>query len=423
MTKLSRLSRRRFLRTAGLVTGGAWLASCAPTSSPAPTNKPSASQPTGAPATSAGARSAGGERPLKIGVVLPYAGVYTLLGESITNGMELYFASVGNTAGGRPIVLLKEDEGTPEEALRKTRKLVEQDGVDLLTGIVSSASAYAIRDYVHENQVLFICSNAGGNDLTRARKSPYIYRTSFANAQLNAPMGEFIYRNIARRVFISGADYAAGHEQVGAFREAFVAAGGEIVGEAWPPFPNNDYAPYLTQIAQARPEASYSAFFGSDAVNFVKQFAEFGLKSTIRLCGGGAMIDEDTLPAQGQAALGGITGMHYTPTLDTPENRAYVEAYRAKYNREPDSYSIQGYDTARWIVEAVNALQGDTSDKRKLGDALLGIKFVSPRGPVELDPETHNIVMNIYAREVREVDGRLTNVVIATFPLVRDRGA
>ncbi|HLI27430.1 MAG TPA: ABC transporter substrate-binding protein [Chloroflexota bacterium] len=422
MTKIPRLTRRRFLRAAGLAAGSAWLAGCAPTGGPAPPSKPSASQPTAAPTTSAGPRAAGGERPLKIGVVLPYSGVYALLGESITNAMELYFASVGNTAGGRPIVLLKEDEGTPDDALRKTRKLVEQDQVDILTGMVSTASAYAVRDYVHENKVLFICSNAGGNDLTRGRKSPYIYRTSFANAQLNAPMGEFVYKNIARRVFISGADYAAGREQVGAFRETFAAAGGEIVGEAWPPFPNNDYAPYLTQIAQARPEASYSFYAGSDAVNFVKQFAEFGLKSTIRLCGGGAMIDEDTLPAQGQAALGGITGMHYTPTLDTPENRAYVDAYRAKYNREPDSYSVQGYDTARWIVEAVNQLQGDTSDKLKLGEALLGIKFVSPRGPVELDPETHNIVMNIYAREVREVNGRLTNVVIATFPLVRDRG-
>jgi branched-chain amino acid transport system substrate-binding protein len=409
------------LGTAALAAGGAWLAGCAPTGGPTAPSQPAARQPTMAPATAAGGSAVGGERPLKIGVVLPYSGVYATLGESLTHGMELYFASVGNTAGGRPIVLLKEDEGTPDEALRKTRKLVEQDQVDLLTGMVSSASAYAVRDYVHENRVLYICSHAGANDLTRSRRSPYIYRTSFANWQLSAPMGQFVYQNIGRRVFTSGADYAAGREHIGAFREAFVAAGGEVIGEAWTPFPNNDYAPYLTQIAQARPDVCYTFYAGSDSVNFVKQFTEFGLKGTIRLCGTG-LIEADTLPAQGNAALGVISSGHYTTTLDTPENRAYVEAYRARYQREPDMYSVQGYDTARWIVEAVNALQGDTSDKLKLGEALLGIKFVSPRGPVELDPETHNIVLNIYAREVREVEGRLRLVPIATFPQVRDRG-
>jgi branched-chain amino acid transport system substrate-binding protein len=415
-----RLGRRQFLRAAGAVAGSAWLAGCAPTQpttpakpAAAPTTAPAASAPQPPPAAS------GGGPPLKIGLVLPFSGVYAVLGESIVNGMQLYFDSVNNTAGGRRIELIKEDEGTPDEALRKTRKLVEQDQVDIYSGLVSTASAYAVRDYVHENRVIFICSNAGGNDLTRGRKSPYIFRTSFFNAQPSIPMGEYLVRRGLRRVFICAADYAAGRESMAGFREGFLAAGGEVVGEAWPPFPNNDYAPFLTQIAQARPDASYSFFAGSDAVNFVKQFAEFGLNRDIKLTGSGFMIEEDTLPAQGTAALGAITGLHWALTLDNPENRQFVQAYRQRYNRDPDVYAVQGYDTARVIVEAVNKTQGNTTDKNRLIEAIASVKFNSPRGPFEFDPDSHEAVQNIYAREVREVQGKLTNVVVETFPMVK----
>ncbi|HZU07872.1 MAG TPA: ABC transporter substrate-binding protein [Chloroflexota bacterium] len=416
-----RLSRRSFIRSvsaaAGVLAGSAWLGGCAP-----PAGTPPA-QPAGGPAPApGGARPASGGPPLKIGLLLPYSGVYTVLGESITNGMQLYFESVGNTAGGRSITLIKEDEGaTGDEGLRKARKLIELDQVDLMAGVVSTAIAYAIRDLVHDSKTIFICANAGGNELTRSRKSPYIFRTSFTNAQPNIPMGEYVYKNVGRRVMITAADYAAGHEHVGAFKAGFLAVGGEIVGELYPPFPNTDYAAYLTQIAQARPDATYSFYAGSDAVNFVKQYAEFGLNRDIRLCGAGFMLEEDVLPAQGPAALRGISGLHWALTLDTPENRAFVQAYRQRFNKDPDVYAMQGYDTGRVIVEAINQTQGDTSNKDRLVEVITGIKFTSPRGPFEFDPETHNVVQNIYAREVREVGGKLTNVVIETFPMIKDR--
>jgi branched-chain amino acid transport system substrate-binding protein len=328
---------------------------------------------------------------------------------------------VGNTAGGRTITVIKEDEGTPDDALRKTRKLLEQDQVDLIAGTVSTAIAYAIRDLVHDNKVIYISANAGGNDLTRSRKSPYIFRTSFTNAQPSVPMGEYLVKNVGRRVFISAADYAAGHESLQAFKDGFLAAGGELVGEVYPPFPNTDYAAYLTQIAQARPDATYSFYSGSDAVNFVKQYGEFGLNRDIRLCGSGFLLEQDVLPAQGNAALRGISGLHWALTLDNPENKAFVAAYRQRFNKDADVFAMQGYDTAHVIVEALNKTQGDTSNKERLADAIVAVKFASPRGPFEFDPETHNVVQNIYAREVREVDGKLTNVVLQTFPMVSDR--
>src|SRR4051812_809268 len=263
MTTSSRgLSRRRFLRgagaPAGAVAGGAWLTSCAPTSSSAPpAAKPAAAGSPTAGAAAAPAKPAAAST-LKVGLLLPYSGVYAVLGESITNGMQLYLDSVGNTAGGRTFSLIKEDEGTaPDEGLRKARKLLEQDQVDLIAGTVSTAIAYAIRDLVHDNKVIYISANAGGVDLTRTRKSPYIFRTSFSNAQPSIPMGEYLVKNVARRVFISAADYAAGKESLASFKEGFLAAGGELIGEVYPPFPNTDYAAYLTEIARARPDATY----------------------------------------------------------------------------------------------------------------------------------------------------------------------
>jgi branched-chain amino acid transport system substrate-binding protein len=418
------VSRRGFIRsagaTAGLVAGGAWLAGCAPTTATTP-SKPAAAA-TAAPAAAPAVAKPASASTLKIGVLLPYSGVYAVLGESITNGMQMYFDSVNNTAGGRGITLVKEDEGaTPDDGLRKARKLLEQDQVDLIAGTVSTAIAYAIRDLVDSNKVIYISANAGGNDLTRSRKSPYIFRTSFSNAQPSIPMGEYLVKNVARRVFISAADYAAGKESLAAFKEGFLAAGGELIGEVYPPFPNTDYAAYLTEIASKRPDATYSFYAGSDAVNFVKQYAEFGLSRDIRLCGSGFLLEEDVLPAEGQAALRGISGLHWALTLDNPENRAFTQAYRQKFNKDADVYAMQGYDTAHVIVDTLNRLQGDLTNKDRVVETMTAVKFASPRGPFEFDPETRNPIQNIYAREVREVNGKLTNVVLETFPMVKDK--
>lgn len=420
------LDRRSFLCKLGklsLAAGGAWLTSCAPTT-PSPAAKEpgdrriSANFPTGHSSD----RAASAENPVKIGVILPYSGVYAILGENSTLGMQLYLESVGNVAGGRSIVMIKEDEGTPDDALRKARKLVEQDKVDILSGIVSSAAAYAIRDYVHETRTVMVFCTTGANELTRSRKSRYIFRAGFSQGQLNAPMGEWIVRNIGRRVFVTAADYAAGREAIDAFKETFLAAGGEVVGELYPPFPNNDYAPYLAQIAQARPDATYSFYGGSDAINFVRQYAEFGLTRDVRLCGAGFMLEQDTLPAQGQAALGGISSLHWALTLDTVENQRFVEAYQRRFGKDPDVNAVHGWDVARVIVETITQLQGDTSNKERIVDIMEGVSYASPRGPFSFDPANHNVIQNVYVREVREIGGKLTNVILHTFPQVRDKG-
>ncbi|HEX5692303.1 MAG TPA: ABC transporter substrate-binding protein, partial [Roseiflexaceae bacterium] len=214
-----RLSRRMFLRSAAAIGGVAaaapLLAAC------------------GAPGTG----GSGGA--LKIGLLLPSSDIYAALGASITEGMKMYFESVGNKAGGRDIQIVAEDEGTkPDVAAQKARKLVEQDQVDLVAGIVSSGVAAAVRDYFHDNKKFLILANAGADALTRGAKSPYIFRASFSNWQPNWPMGKWVAENIGKKAFVSVPDYAAGAETVSAFRNSFEAAGGQVVSVQKTPFPN-----------------------------------------------------------------------------------------------------------------------------------------------------------------------------------------
>jgi branched-chain amino acid transport system substrate-binding protein len=396
-----------------------------PAAAPKPTSAPpaaaaptTAAKPTQQQAPAAGT-AAGGT--LKLGVLLPYSKVYAALGEAITNGMQLYFEQTGNTAGGRKIEIIKEDEeNDPAVGLQKMRKMVEQDSVDLTTGIVSSAVLLAVRDYAHDSKVPLLVSNAGAEALSKDRKSPYIFRTSFTNQQPTAPMGEYVFKNQAKKVVTAAADYAAGREAMAGFSKAFQAAGGEIVAEVWPPFPNTDYAPFLEQIRGPRPEAVFCFFAGSDAVNFVKQFDDFGLKKDLKLLGSGFMLEQDTLPAQGSAALGGISGLHYATTLDNAENKKFADDYQKRFNKPTDVYAVQGYDTARVIVEAVNQTQGNTKDVDALVRVIEGISFSSPRGPFKMDPESRAPIHNIYAREVRSQNGQLANFVVATFQNVKD---
>ncbi len=363
--------------------------------------------------------------PLKIGLVLPYSGVYAVLGESITQAMELVFARENWTVAGRKIEMIKEDdEMQPPVGIRKTEKLIESDKVDILTGPVHSGILMGMRDKVHNSKTILIVSNAGADAISRERCSKWIFRTSFSNWQPNQPMGAWVAKNISRDVFIMAPNYQAGKDQLGAFKETFGPAGGKLVGEDYPKLGETDYAPYLTKVKQSGAKAVYAFFSGTDAVNFVKQYASFGLKQTIKLTGAGFLTEPDVLPAQGASALGVITGHFYTPLLDNAANHKFVKDFRDKYfGKMPDGFACQGYDTAEVIVRAVKAVNGNTQDKDKLVDAIAKVEFDSPRGRFRFDPKTHNVIQPyIYIREVREVYGGLNNVPIDKVADVRDPG-
>jgi branched-chain amino acid transport system substrate-binding protein len=369
------------------------------------------------------ARAQGG--PIKIGVVLPYSGVYAELGNSITQAMELVFARENWTVAGRKLEMIREDdEMAVPVGVRKTEKLIDSDKVDILTGPVHSGILMAMRDKVHNSKTILLVSNAGADAISRARCSKWIFRTSFSNWQPCQPMGGWVAKNVSKDVFLTAPNYQAGKDMMNAFKETFVPAGGKVVDEDYPKLGETDYAPYLTKIKQSGAKAVFAFYSGTDAVNFVKQFASFGLKQSIKLTGAGFLTEPDVLPAQGAAALGIITGHFYTPLLDNSANHRFVKDFREKYfGKMPDGFACQGFDTAEVIVRALKAVNGNTQDKDKLVAAIEKVEFDSPRGRFRFDPKTHNVIQPyIYVREVREVYGGLNNVPIDKVADVRDPG-
>ncbi len=445
-----KLSRRNFIKKSAIVVAstavaGSVLAACgetSPTAGPVATSASTTATTNAVATTSAAVTSAAATTVsaattsaaatvaaaatganLKLGVLVPLSGVYAQLGPDIIDGMNLYFDSIGGVVAGRKIEMIKEDEeNDPAASIRKTNKLIQSDKVDLMAGIVSSAVALAVRDVVDPAKTVLVIANAGAKALTGDKFSKYIFRTAFSNGQVPWPLGTWAYTNVGKKILATAPDYAAGKESVEGFKTTFTKAGGQIVSEVYPPFgKTSDYAPFLTQIQQAKPDAVYAFYSGTEAVNFVKQYEQFGLKGAIPLIGAGFMVEEDTLPAQGNSAIGIKTSLHYALTLDTPENKKFVADFIAKYKRNPSTFALQGYDTARFIAEGVKAVGGDTSNKDKLIQALEAVKFTSPRGPIEFDPVNHGITQNIYLREaVAGADGKPSNKVIQTFNAIKD---
>lgn len=382
-----------------------------------------AAKPPAAPAAQPSQPAPAPRPDFKLGVALPYSGVYAQLGNDITDGMNLYFDSVQFTAGGRKIVIVKEDtEANNDVGVRKTKKLIEQDKVDMIAGYVSSGVAMAIRDIVHEAQMPTVIANAGADALSRARKSPYIFRTSFTNWQIAAIQGKYAAEKLGKKAVTLNPDYQAGKDNVAAFRSTFEPAGGKIVKEIYAPLGNNDYAPYLAQVKAENPDFVFAFFSGSDAVRFVKQWNEYGLKDKIPVIANGFMVEEDVLPSQGEAATGILSALGWAYTVDNPENKAFIKAYEARYNRRPSVFAVQGYETAQFIAAALNKVNGDTANKQKLLETMKGITFKAPRGEFKLDPETQNIILTMYIRKVDKVDGKLTNKVLEVTPNWKDPG-
>ena len=363
--------------------------------------------------------------PIKIGLVLPYTGVYAVLGESITQAMELVFARENWMVAGRKIEMIKEDdEMKPPVGVRKTEKLIDSDKVDILTGPVHSGILMGMRDKVHNSKTILIVSNAGADAISRERCSRWIFRASFSNWQPCQPMGGWVAKNVSKEAFLTAPNYQAGKDMMNAFKETFVPAGGKVVAEDYPKLGETDYAPYLTKIRNSGAKVVFAFFSGTDAVNFVKQFDQFGLKGSVKLTGAGFLTEPDVLPAQGNSALGVITGHFYTPVLDNAVNKKFVADFKAKFNNKtPDGFACQGYDTAEVIVRALKAVNGNTQDKDKLVDVIAKSDFDSPRGRFRFDPKTHNVIQPfIYVREVKEVAGGLNNVPIDKIADVRDPG-
>lgn len=350
--------------------------------------------------------------PLKVGLMLPYTGTFAKLGQFIDNGFELYYQQKGLKLGGREVQFIKvDDESKPEAATDNMNRLVGREKVDVVVGTVHSGVAMAMVKVARDTKTMLIIPNAGANDATGALCSPNVFRTSFSNWQSTYPAGKVMFDAGIKNVVTITWRYTAGAEMISAFSENFTKSGGKIVEDLTLPFPEVEFQALITRIANLKPDAVFSFFAGGGAVKFVKDYAAAGLNKTIPLYGAGFLTD-GTIQAQGEAANGIKTTLHYADNLDNPANLAFLKAFKAKTGLDGDIYAVQGYDAAALFDIGLNAVGGDAKAQDKMIAAMGAAKIDSPRGPLSFN-KAHNPIQNIYLREVRNGRNELVSIAQA----------
>ena len=345
--------------------------------------------------------------PIKIGFLAPLTGPFAQIGKDMVNGNQLYLAEIGGQVAGRKIeVLVEDDEGNPATALNKSRKLVEQDKISILTGGMLANVGYALQPYIDAQKIPTTYPVIAADDITQRKPAKWIVRTGWTTSQPTHPFADWVLKNTKyRKIAAIGMDYAFGYETIGGFQQVFEEGGGQIVQRIWAPLNTNDFAPFLAQIRRDA-DAVLALFTGRLALQFVKQYEEAGLKGKLPLLGGGTITDETVLPQMGDEAIG------LSADNPAPDKGA------ASAGKIPSYYSEATYTNARWIVEAIKAVGGKVEDRDALLAALRRVDLKeSARGPLKVD-DFGNPIQNIYIRKVERVGGRLQNTVIATYPAV-----
>ena len=348
---------------------------------------------------------------IKVGLMLPYTGTYAALGTAITNGFKLAVSESGGKLGGRDVEYFTvDDESDPAKAPENTNKLVKRDQVDVLVGTVHSGVALAMSKIARDTNTLLVIPNAGADEITGALCAPNVFRTSFTNSQPGIAMGKVMAEQKKKTAVTFTWKYAAGEDSVNGFKEAFEAGGGKVVKQLWVPFPQVEFQSYLTEIAALKPDVVYVFFAGGGAVKFVKDYAAAGLNKTIPLVGAGFLTD-GTLEAQGEAAQGLLTTLHYGDGLDNPKNKAFRAAYEKAYKMEPDVYAMQGYDAAQLLEAGLKSVNGDVSKRAELIKAMESAKIDSPRGSLSFT-KSHAPIQNIYLRKVEGKENKVIGVAV-----------
>ena len=353
--------------------------------------------------------AAQGAPKLRVGLMLPYTGTYTALGNAIENGFKLYVGEQGGKLGGREIEYFKvDDESDPAKAVDNVNKLIKRDNVDVLVGTVHSGVAMAMAKVAKETGTLLMVPNAGADAVTGAMCAPNIFRSSFSNWQTGYAMGQVMATKGHKNAVSITWKYAAGDEMVRGFKEAFEKGGGKVAKELSLPFPNVEFQALLTEIAAAKPDAVFSFFAGGGAVKFVKDYAGAGLKKSIPLYGTGFLTD-GTLEAQGADAEGVMTSLHYADSLNTPRDNNFRLAYAKTYKLQPDVYAVQGYEAAQMLGIGLTAVKGDVSKKAEIAAAIEKAQIDSPRGAFSVS-KSHNPVQDIYLRQVSGKENKVVGV-------------
>jgi branched-chain amino acid transport system substrate-binding protein len=372
----------------------------------------------------AGAALAGpthAQEPLKIGVILPYSGQFADGATQLDSGIKLYVQQHGDAVAGRKVEIIRRDTGgvAPDVAKRLAQELVVRDNVDVLAGFLLTPNAMAAAAVSEEAKKFMVVMNAATAIITT--KSPYMARTSLTIPQTTEVLGTWAYRSGIRKAYTMVSDYGPGHDAEAAFQRAFKEAGGEIVGSVRFPVNIPDFAPYLQRAKDANPEAIYVFIPGGTQPGmFAKAFRDLGIDpQKTKILGQGEITEESALANMGDAGLGVITSFHYDYNHDSKLNKEFVKAYNDAFKRNPDFFSVGGYDGMHLVYEAVKKAGGKT-DAESLIAAAKGMAWESPRGPIAIDPETRDVVQTIYIRRVEKVGGALRNVEFEKIATVKD---
>lgn len=370
-----------------------------------------------------GLTAAAGAEELRIGYIAPTTGIFAQIGKDMVDGFQLYLEQHGNKLGGMDVKFIVEDnQGKPDAAVTKAKKLILQDKVHMIIGGLLASTGYALAPVSTAEKTLYISSVSSADDLTQRQleKYPYFLRTSWTSSQPHHALGQWACENGHKKVVTIAADYAFGYEVVGGFQKAFEDCGGKVVQKIWPPLNTKDFGPYIPTI-KSDADAIFTVMVGPMALQFPKQLRGAGIKTPI--VGSGVSYDEFVLPFMGDEVIGDVSALHYSTAIQTPENEAFVKAYRTKFGKVPGYYSESNYSTALWLDEAIKKAGGKYPGPDEFIKTMRSIKINAPRGPVELD-DMRNPIENIYIKKVEKKKmfgyekDELWNTVIKTYPKV-----
>lgn len=360
------------------------------------------------------------QEPIRIGLILPLTGPFTPTGRQIEAGARLYVQQQGDTVAGRKIQLVVKDDGNVADATKRiAQELIVNDKVAILAGFGLTPLALAVAPLSAQAKVPQIVMGAATSIVTE--RSPYIARSGMVAPALTVGVAEWAPKNGIKRVVTLVSDYAPGVDIEKSFIEQFTRAGGEVIAQLRAPLANPDFAPFLQRARDAKPDGLFVFVPAGQGSILMKQFSERGMdKSGIKLIGTGDMTDDDILNGIGDVALGLVTSHHYSAAHPSAMNKSYVAAFKkANPGMRPNFMAMGGYDGMHLIYEALKKTKGAT-DGDALINAMKGMAWESPRGPISIDAETRDIVQNIYVRKVERVDGELYNVEFATVQAVKD---
>ena len=357
---------------------------------------------------------------VKIGVILPMTGQAASTGREIVAAIKLFQAQHGDKAGGKKVeVIVKDDTGVADITKRLAQELVVNDKVAAIAGFGLTPLALAAAPIATQAKVPEIVMAAGTAIITEA--SPYVVRTSFTLPQNTMPIAKWALQNNVKKVVTLVSDYGPGIDAEKTFVETIKAGGGQVLDSLRAPLKNPEFAPFLQKAKDLKPDALFLFVPSGQGAALMKQVLERDFaKDGIKVVGTGDVTDDEQLNGMGDAVLGMITSHNYSAAHDSPENKAFVSAFeKANPGMRPNFMAVGGYDGMALIYAALEKTKGDT-DGTKLVEAMKGQAWTSPRGPMSIDPETRDVIQNVYIRKVEKRDGQLYNIEFETMANIKD---